>query len=460
MILKVLALLVTLLLFAIPGGGEAAASGSPQSPVADPCLTGDPFELAKLAQAIADDLPPRAPLVINRHITVQTMRQADMRGRDDDLIIGPKPPGNPLPSEPPADTASLDNAALRIFNTRTQYEFRVTFSDELLRTINQCHEGNGLTAPGGPASPGRIEGQMFSFLPLVMQQRTPTATSAQPRTFTVWPAAAPDGWSDGVDTRTLRTPTTLWPWRTITNSSSNESDTEANCTMTLIGPRHLITAAHCLVDFGTSNWKTRLLTPGRDGQSVAPYGSSWMDPTPPAGSEAWYIVPDPWLDPNTPSDGADEFQWDIGAVLMLDRLGDLTGWMGYGAFPASDLNTRNQLNRGYPACDKVEAPASCQSQRLYGDKQYCEVGEYHHPGSNGWNREFSVNCDISRGHSGSPLYHYRYVPSWGADGPYVAAVVSWHECFTCSQADDYPNHVRRITPWVRGWLSWLREQFP
>ena len=141
MILKVLALLVTLLLFAIPGGGEAAASGSPQSPVADPCLTGDPFELAKLAQAIADDLPPSAPLVINRHITVQTMRQADMRGRDDDLIIGPKPPGNPLPSEPPADTASLDNAALRIFNTRTQYEFRVTFSDELLRTINRVSRG-------------------------------------------------------------------------------------------------------------------------------------------------------------------------------------------------------------------------------------------------------------------------------------------------------------------------------
>jgi V8-like Glu-specific endopeptidase len=453
---KALTFFVALLLLTIPGGIEAAAPDSPQSPEATPCLTGDPFELADLARAIADDTPPTAPVVINQHITVQTVRRADMMGREDDLAIGPKPPsGNPNPSEPPADVAPLDNTALRIFNTRTQYEFRVTFSDQLLKTINECHERNRLTAPSGPSSPGLIEGRAWVYLPVVHQMMSGPSTAPSPQ-----PMTAPTGWSNGVDTRILRAPTTLWPWRTITNSADNDTDTEANCTMTLIGPRHLVTAAHCLVNFGTSNWKTRLLTPGRDGQSVSPYGSSWMDPTPPAGTEAWYIVPDPWLDPNTPSDGTEEYQWDIGAVLMLDRLGDLTGWMGYGAFPSSDLNNRNQLNRGYPECDKPEKPVSCQSHRLYGDTQYCEIGEYHHPGSNGWNREFSINCDLSRGHSGSPLYHYRYVPSWGANGPYVAAVVSWHECTTCTKDDDYPNHVRRITPWVRDWISWLREQFP
>ena len=133
MTLKATAILVALLLLTIPGGTEAAAPGSPQSPEAAPCLTGDPFELVDLARAIADDMPPTAPVVINRHITVQTIRKADMMGREDDLAIGPKPPsGNPNPSEPSADVAPLDNTALRIFNTRTQYEFRVTFSDELL----------------------------------------------------------------------------------------------------------------------------------------------------------------------------------------------------------------------------------------------------------------------------------------------------------------------------------------
>jgi V8-like Glu-specific endopeptidase len=444
-----------MLLITIPGGIEASAPWAPQAPGADPCLDGDPFDLADLARAIADDTPPTGPITINQHIIVQAIRKADMRGGEEDLARGTRPKGVPDPSEPPANLTPLDNVPLRVFNTRTQLEFRVTFSDELLETIHECRERAGLTAPGGPASPGWIEGRRWVYLPSIFHAPAGRSPVASPEA-----GVAPAGWSDGVDTRILRTPTTLWPWRTITNSSSSASDTESNCTMTLIGPRHLVTAAHCLVDFGTSNWKTRLLTPGRDGQGVAPYGSSWMDPTPPAGTEAWYIVPDPWLDPNTPSDDAEEFQWDIGAVLMLDRLGEQTGWMGYGAFPASDLNTRNQLNRGYPSCDKPEAPASCQSQRLYGDTQYCDVGSYHHPGSNGWNREFSIDCDLSRGHSGSPLYHYRYVPSWGANGPYVAAVVSWHECTTCDAGDDYPNHVRRITPWVRDWISWLREQFP
>jgi V8-like Glu-specific endopeptidase len=306
-----------------------------------------------------------------------------------------------------------------------------------------------------------VEGQRLSYLPGIF--RPPSTPVAGPSAAG---SLAPEGWSDGVDSRILRTPTTLWPWRTITQSTFNASDTQSRCTMTLVGPRHLITAAHCLVDFGTTNWKARVLTPGRNGAAVMPYGSSNMTPNPPPGEEAWYIVPDPWLNPATDSSGTEEYQWDIGMVLMVDRLGDVTGWMGYNAYPASDLNTRNQINRGYPRCDVQEAPdGGCTAHRLYGDTQYCEIGEYHHQGSNGWNREFSFSCDISRGHSGSPLYHYRYVPSWQAQGPYVAAVVSWHECLDdapgqCTAADDYPNHARRITPWARDALSWLREQFP
>jgi V8-like Glu-specific endopeptidase len=315
-----------------------------------------------------------------------------------------------------------------------------------------------MSGPGGPATRGAIEGQvLLTYFPAIFLGPRPAGGALD--------LFGPQGWSNADDSRILRTPTTLYPWRTITQSSFSATDTESRCTMTLIGPRHLITAAHCLVDFGTTNWKARQLVPARDGVSVMPYGSTQMTPNPPPGEEAWYIVPDPWLDPGTPSGGTEEYQWDIGAVLMLDRLGDQTGWMGYNAYPASDLNTRNQLNRGYPRCNAQEAPDGCQPHRLYGDTQYCEVGYYHHPGSNNWNREFAFSCDISRGHSGSPLYHYRYVPSWGAQGPYVAAVVSWHECLDdapgqCTTADDYPNHARRITPWVRGWISWLKEQFP
>jgi V8-like Glu-specific endopeptidase len=456
MISKAPTYLVALLLFLLSAGGATAAPGTPQESAADPCLVGDPFDLADLRRAIADDTPPTGPITINQHIIVQMVRRADMLGGDDDLVIGTVPAGNPAPTEPP--NPPLDLAPLRVFNTRTLYEFRVTFSEALLTTIHDCHTRSGRTGPGGPADIGVIEGQLLSFLPMIARHGAGPVRAG----FTANPVA-PEGWSDGVDTRILRTPTTTWPWRTITNSSTGDTDTESNCTMTMIGPRHLVTAAHCLVDFGTTSWKTRLLTPGRDGQDVSPYGNSWMDATPPPGETAWYIVPDPWLDPSTDSSGTNEYQWDIGAVLMLDRLGDLTGWMGYGAYPSSDLNTRTQINRGYPGCDKDGAPAGCQSLRLYGDTDDCDVGGYHHPGSNGWNRNYSVDCDLSKGHSGSALYHYRWYPPWNDDAPYVAAVVSWQECTDaddCGANDDYPNHVRRITPWVAGWISWLKEQFP
>ncbi|MCU0507883.1 MAG: hypothetical protein MUC34_05725 [Anaerolineae bacterium] len=450
-----------MLLAAATASAQTATPYAPAAPAAPaaPCLVGDPFNLAALTTAISNPNPPTAPVTIGAHILVQTVRKGTLeRGGEDTLDTGRTGPGEKEPKELPPGQAGLDNVPLRIFNTRTQFEFRVTFSDEMLRTIGDCHEQKGMSAPGGPVAPGAVEGQWARYLPTMFGPAAARAVAAAP-------AVAPDGWSNGDDSRALRTPTTAWPWRTISQSTFSATDTQSRCTMTYVGPRHLITAAHCLVDFGTSNWKARTLTPGRDGQNVMPYGQTQITPNPPAGVESWYIVPDPWLDPNTNSSGTEEFQWDIGMVLTVDRLGEQTGWMGYGAFPSTDLNTRNQLNRGYPRCDVQEAPDSCQAHRLYGDSEYCEIGYYHHPGSNGWNREFAFSCDISRGHSGSPLYHYRWIPSWNATGPYVAAVVSWHECLDdaqgeCDEDDDFPNHARRITPWVRDALSWLREEFP
>lgn len=423
------------------------------------CLSGDPYNLAALTEVISRSTPPSLPVVINQHVTVQFVRSGTMTDTAEIMELGTTPAGPREPVERPVSEVRFDAAALRIFNTRTQFEFRVTMSDAMLKDIYTCHERNGLTDAGGPGDFGAIEGAFLNYLPTMLRE-TGGSSAAQSVQLGMQPLR-PLGWSNGMDTRILRTPTTLWPWRTITQSSSWPNGEQSRCTMTLIGPRHLITAAHCLVDFGTNNWKQRKLTPARDGVGVEPYGFSQMTPNPPAGQDAWYIVPDPWLDPNTP-DNIDKYQWDIGLVLMLDKLGNQTGWMGYGAYPAGDLNQQNHHNRGYPGCqaDYAEKPAGCQVARLYGDTNLCEIGDYHHPGSNGWNRQFSFSCDVSRGHSGSPIYHYRYSPNKGKYVPVVTAVVSWHECLTCSASDDYPNHARRITPAVLGWVSWLKETFP
>jgi V8-like Glu-specific endopeptidase len=446
------ALVVAVIWACVVGLPQGAA---PTALAASPCLSGDPYDLAQLAQVIERTTPPSAPVTINQHIIVQYIQSGVMEdGAEDSLSQGTAPPGSSEPREPPAQGVKLDEVPMRIFNTATGFEYRVTMSDTMLRSILTCHEQAGLTEAGGPGDFGRIEGQIPLHLPLVVQNGSPPAQGSTPAEL---------GWSNSDDTRIVRSPTTAWPWRAITQSSSWPNGERSRCTMTLIGPRHLVTAAHCLVDFGTSNWKARKLIPARNGPDVAPYGISQMTPNPPPGTSAWYIVPDPWLDPSTPND-IDRFQWDIGLVLMIDRLGDQTGWMGYGAYTASDLNTRSHLNRGYPSCDPTYAERpdgnSCQEARLYGDTKLCAIGDYHNPGSNGWNREFSFSCDISRGHSGSPIYHYRYSPSKGKDVPVVIAVVSWHECTTCASDDVYPNHARRITPWVLGRISWLREQFP
>lgn len=438
--------------------GHVVVADSPSATQAsEACLAGDPYDLAQLRDVISRSTPPSAPVVISPHMTVQFVRAGSMV--DDDEVYGQqsfKPPGSPDPAERPADEVRFDAAALRIFNTRTGFEFRLTTSESMLKTIYACHEGAGLTEAGGPGDFGAVEGRYLSYLPTTLRDGGSVGAS-QPQVG----AVRPQGWSNGVDTRTLRTATTTWPWRAIAQSSSWPNGEQSRCTMTLIGRRHLITAAHCLVNFGTSNWKSRKLTPGRNGPTGEPYGVSQMTPNPPPGEEAWYIVPDPWLDPNTPDD-INKYQWDIGLVLMLDDLGNQTGWMGYGAYPASDLNLRNHLNRGYPGCQDsyAEKPANCQIASLYGDTNLCKIGDYHNPGSNGWNREFSFSCDMSRGHSGSAIYHYRYSPSKGKNVPVVTAVVSWHECFTCTASDDYPNHARRITPAVLGWVSWLKETFP
>lgn len=447
----------TAMLMALSIGGSAAAQEtSPTGPTAAaaPCLVGDPFDLAELADVIARTAPPSTPVIINQHLSVEFVRSGQMNNADETYGRGQAQSGPVQPTEPPFPGARIDAVPWRIFNTRTGFEFRVRMSDTMLRTIHNCHEQSGRTEAGGPADAGVIEGRTLVHLPALRRN------ARQLFGGRVGPMAS-EGWSDGSDTRILRTPTTLWPWRAITQSSSWPDGEQSRCTMTLIGPRHLITAAHCLVNFGTTEWKTRKLTPARDGVGVAPYGFSQMTTSPPAGTEAWYLVPDPWLDPATPDD-SNKYQWDIGLVLMVDRLGEKTGWMGYGAYPAGDLNQRNHLNRGYPGCqsDYSEKPTGCQMARLYGDTNDCAIGYYHNQGSNGWNREFAFSCDISRGHSGSAIYHYRYSSSKGIYVPVVTAVVSWHECFTCTAADDFPNHARRITPWMLSSISWLKEQFP
>ncbi len=106
------------------------------------------------------------------------------------------------------------------------------------------------------------------------------------------------------------------------------------------------------------------MSSGRDGNSL-PYGSSTISPNPAPGQTAWYFTHPQWRNPAT----TNARQWDWGLIVIPDRLGDQTGWMGYVALPAMILKANNQYNRGYPACGgmRPDVPVNCQPWRLYGD---------------------------------------------------------------------------------------------
>ena len=278
--------LPSFLLLSIVFAPTAAAQPalSPNAPAAEmPCLPEDPYDLAQLAAVLSSDTPPTAPVTIGRNIVVQYVRKANMIEGLEDRPGQEQPPGGvPEPPEMETPTMPLDGVPLRVFNSRTMFEFRLSMTDAMLKDIYNCHERAGLTDAGGPWTPGQIEGQFFSFLPLLNKPGGEAAPVVQ--------AIGPGGWSNNDDSRILRSPTTAWPWRTITQVSNAD---DSRCTMTLVGPRHMVTAAHCIVGFGTSSWYSWTLTPGRNGTSTKPYGTTSITPNPPAGKEAWYFVPDP-----------------------------------------------------------------------------------------------------------------------------------------------------------------------
>jgi V8-like Glu-specific endopeptidase len=456
--LSLIAILVGLLFV---GGTEPAPAHAEDSVAAEAarCLPNDPHKLDDFLTVIGSDSPPRGPQTISPGLIVELLPAKGVLRQPPRAISPPPDEGgtaDPAPTEPAVDDAPFRQMQFTVFNSRTLNQFLVTLNQDMLNDIRACHEDKGWTsATDGFATLEDAETLGNLFLPIVLRE------GAQPFAdgsgVSVIDVVSPLGWSNGVDTRIVRTPTTVWPWRTISQFTyGNNSD--SGCTGTLIGPRHLVTAAHCINEKGTNNWYTVRVTPARNGINVRPYNDSVISPNPAPGTEAWYFTPAAWRNPAT----ATPTQWDWGLIVIPNRLGDQTGWMGYVARPGSALKQVSNLNRGYPQCgtDRGNAPAGCQIARMYGDTANCNIGDFYNPGPDGWNRRFSVSCDLSAGHSGSPVYHYFFDSQLAKWVPVVTAVVITESCTTCGPSDSYPNRARRITPGDLGTISWLRETFP
>lgn len=280
-------------------------------------------------------------------------------------------------------------------------------------------------------------------------ERAPSAEPAESDDDVVPEELIPRG-LDGADNRFQHRNNTEYPFRTqvwLTNGNKT-----SRCSGTLIGPRHMISAAHCFHSNsgGSSGWlDLKHWAPGVDSQDSNRYsykpGSNYPS-TAATLIEGCYLV----TIPSRFAEGSTDDQYDYAVVEFQCnyRPGNAVGWIGVAKPDNSDLNGQKVYGYGYPR--GVVSDFGCPGDS---DCNWPQIWGMGHTGSLTYSGSTEVQYDVdtSGGQSGMGMYRV-----WDS----LRFVVAIHQGKYTGLFDDH-NRGRRMTEVVFDFLEantdWQRD---